>query len=201
MKLVRDRIPDLINSHGEIACISIADHDEYQFLLCRKLEEEVGEYLASRASEELADILEVVYALAACVGLDENQLESIRRIKANERGRFLRRIVWHGSREFATGSSVAVGPDHPRQQGPDSPLAMPLFDLSELAQPMHLGSKTAPSGRVTRARYAKSGNTGATGQQLELFLGRDPKSSSPSFDPAVVPHPAVMERLASRELV
>jgi hypothetical protein len=51
-------------------------------------------------------------------------------------------------------------------------LAMPLFDLSELGQSMHLGSKTAPSGRVTRARSAKSGNAGATGQQLEFFLGQ-----------------------------
>lgn len=100
MKLVRDKIPELIRSNGEIACIRIADEDEYLTLLCEKLQEEVGEYLASGEAEELADIMEVLYALAATLGLSEDRLEQLRLAKAQARGRFEQRIIWHASRRL-----------------------------------------------------------------------------------------------------
>lgn len=170
VKLVRDKIPDLINSHGEIACISIADHDEYQLLLCRKLQEEVGEYLESRIAEELADVLEVVYALAACAGLVEGALERLRMIKANERGRFVRRIVWHGSRQLGTSLSAVGSQDRFGLQRPEPLWAVSLFDLTEFVQPTYLGGQTSRSGRVSRARSIRSAKIGPTGQQLQLFL-------------------------------
>jgi predicted house-cleaning noncanonical NTP pyrophosphatase (MazG superfamily) len=170
VKLVRDKIPDLINSHGEIACISIADHDEYQLLLYNKLQEEVGEYLESRSAEELADVLEVVYALAACAGLDESALERLRIIKANERGRFDRRIVWHGSRQLGTSLSAAGSQDRVGLPRPEPLWAVSLFDLTELVQPTYLGGQTSRSGRVTRARSIRRAKIGPTGQQLQLFL-------------------------------
>jgi predicted house-cleaning noncanonical NTP pyrophosphatase (MazG superfamily) len=101
MKLVRDKIPEIIYANGEIACLSVVDDGEYHFLLRRKLEEEVHEYLESDSAEELADILEVLYALASCTGLNEDALERLRKAKADDRGRFLQRIVWHGSRRLA----------------------------------------------------------------------------------------------------
>jgi predicted house-cleaning noncanonical NTP pyrophosphatase (MazG superfamily) len=44
----------------------------------------------------LADVLEVVLAFAADLGLDADQLEEVRRAKAEERGGFVDRIIWYG---------------------------------------------------------------------------------------------------------
>ena len=63
--------------------------------------EEVGEFLAAddeNAIEELADVLEVVYALATDLGTDKAQLERVREDKASQRGGFGERIVWTGIR-------------------------------------------------------------------------------------------------------
>jgi len=67
-------------------------------LLRHKLTEEVDEFLMSQDPEELADILEVLYALADCLGLDAAGLEALRREKAERRGGFTVSVVWHGPR-------------------------------------------------------------------------------------------------------
>ena len=93
-KLVRDRIPEIIAAdRGREASFRIASPGEYHRLLALKLQEEVGEYLSGREPVELADILEVVYALAEDTGLTPAELEEMRRQKAESRGKFLRRIV------------------------------------------------------------------------------------------------------------
>ncbi|WBQ06856.1 nucleoside triphosphate pyrophosphohydrolase [Kribbella sp. CA-293567] len=51
---------------------------------------------SSGAVEELADVLEVVYALAADLGTDQAALDRLRRTKATERGAFANRVVWLG---------------------------------------------------------------------------------------------------------
>jgi NTP pyrophosphatase (non-canonical NTP hydrolase) len=51
----------------------------------------------AHAPEELADVLEVVLALAADLGLDAGGLERLRAAKAAERDSFSERIVWRGS--------------------------------------------------------------------------------------------------------
>jgi predicted house-cleaning noncanonical NTP pyrophosphatase (MazG superfamily) len=56
------------------------------------LEEEVAEYLESTESEELADILEVVYALAKLSGITKTQLERLRLKKLAEKGGFKDKI-------------------------------------------------------------------------------------------------------------
>ena len=63
-KLVRDRIPEIIKANGQTACFSVLDKTQLQAALKKKLCEEVGEYLDSADLEELADILEVIDALA-----------------------------------------------------------------------------------------------------------------------------------------
>jgi predicted house-cleaning noncanonical NTP pyrophosphatase (MazG superfamily) len=45
----------------------------------------------------LADVLEVVLALAADLGRDTGGLERLRSAKAAERGSFTERIVWCGN--------------------------------------------------------------------------------------------------------
>ena len=61
--------------------------------LRRKLDEEVQEYHESGDHEELADILEVVYALAAATDCTEDALNTIRQEKAQKRGGFSKRIL------------------------------------------------------------------------------------------------------------
>jgi predicted house-cleaning noncanonical NTP pyrophosphatase (MazG superfamily) len=98
-KLVRDGIPQIIRDAGLEPIIRVAEPDECPCLLRQKLVEEVKEFLESGEPEELADVLEVVAALAAEFGLDPVGLEDIRAKKKAERGGFSLRLVWYGNRE------------------------------------------------------------------------------------------------------
>jgi predicted house-cleaning noncanonical NTP pyrophosphatase (MazG superfamily) len=96
-KLVRDRIPEIIRESGAVPTTHTASRKEYQARLRAKLEEEVAEYLQEPSGEELADILEVVYALAELHNLGRYELEKTRREKAERRGAFKDRIVLDGT--------------------------------------------------------------------------------------------------------
>ena len=96
---MRDLIPDIIRAKGEVPITYQADAAEYRRRLRDKLAEEVDEFLTAddeHAPEELADVLEVVYALAANLGVSRDQLEKVREDKAAARGGFAERIVWSG---------------------------------------------------------------------------------------------------------
>ncbi|MCA9922323.1 MAG: nucleoside triphosphate pyrophosphohydrolase [Anaerolineales bacterium] len=90
-KLVRDKIPEIIRQNGRISVTRILGKDEYAIALRQKLQEEVEEFLESGALEELADILEVVYALATTNATIE-QLERLRHEKHEERGGFAQSV-------------------------------------------------------------------------------------------------------------
>ena len=92
-KLVRDRIPEIIEENDETPIVSTAAGEEYTERLVEKLQEEVAEYAESREVEELADVLEVVHALRAEHGVSAEQLAEMREEKAAERGRFAGGIV------------------------------------------------------------------------------------------------------------
>ncbi|MCK4634693.1 MAG: nucleoside triphosphate pyrophosphohydrolase [Candidatus Aenigmarchaeota archaeon] len=92
-KLVRDKIPELIKQNNQVPVTHVADEKEYWKKLKDKLTEEVEEFLESANEEELADILEVVYALGENIGTDQKRLESLRKKKCEERGRFKDRII------------------------------------------------------------------------------------------------------------
>jgi predicted house-cleaning noncanonical NTP pyrophosphatase (MazG superfamily) len=96
-KLVRDKIPQIIRANGENPVVRVADEAEFLGLLRAKLSEEVDEFLASDDPAELADVLEVLLALAAELGVDQGQLEKLRAAKAFERGGFAGRVVWSGN--------------------------------------------------------------------------------------------------------
>jgi predicted house-cleaning noncanonical NTP pyrophosphatase (MazG superfamily)/8-oxo-dGTP pyrophosphatase MutT (NUDIX family) len=95
-KLVRDRIPEIIEAAGGRPRTRIAEDGEYLAFLRAKLYEEAGEYVSGRDPAELADLLEVVRALAAAHGIEPAELERMRAVKAAERGGFTGRIVLSG---------------------------------------------------------------------------------------------------------
>jgi predicted house-cleaning noncanonical NTP pyrophosphatase (MazG superfamily) len=108
-KLVRDKIAQVIRSRGLEPVIYTASSEEYATRLRDKLREEVEEFIASDDDpEELADILEVLYALARRAGIDQHQLETLRVAKAKERGGFGDRIIWSGNRPAAQGASTRL---------------------------------------------------------------------------------------------
>ena len=92
-KLVRDRIPEIIGSTGKSCDTRIVFGDEFYSYLDRKLDEEVSEFRKDRNLEELADIMEVVYGLAECLGYSEQELNILRSRKKDERGGFSRGII------------------------------------------------------------------------------------------------------------
>ena len=95
-KLVRDKIPGIILSNGETPVTRILEGKEYILQLEKKLDEEVAEYHDSKSIEELADILEVVYALCEGAGYSVEDLLSAYREKNTERGGFSKKIFLIG---------------------------------------------------------------------------------------------------------
>ena len=91
-KLVRDKIPEMIRAQGETPHTRILEQEEYTAQLEAKLDEEAAEFHRDRNLEELADILEVVYALAEDLGHTRQNLEAVYHRKHNARGGFRDRI-------------------------------------------------------------------------------------------------------------
>ena len=59
-KLVRDKIPEIIEADGKTCKTKILSDEEYIAALETKLNEEVAEYQADKNLEEMADVLEAV---------------------------------------------------------------------------------------------------------------------------------------------
>ena len=95
-KLVRDNIPTVIQNAGKEYATRILETEEYNTELKNKLSEELAEYHQANtneeAVEELADILELIHAAAKMHGATIEQLEEVRRAKAEKRGGFEKRI-------------------------------------------------------------------------------------------------------------
>ncbi len=92
-KLVRDKIPKIIKEKGIVPFTHIADDEEYWQKLKEKLKEEVNEFLENSNEDELADILEVVYAIRDFKKIDKEKLETVRKKKAEKRGGFKDKII------------------------------------------------------------------------------------------------------------
>ena len=91
-KLVRDRIPEIIEAQGEKPNIRTLEQVEYLHQLEAKLDEEVEEFHRDKNAEELADILEVVFALAEANGVARQELMNVYQKKHDARGGFGKRI-------------------------------------------------------------------------------------------------------------
>lgn len=103
-KLVRDRIPEIIEADGKICDWEILSDADYLRLLEEKLNEELEEYQLSKSLEELADLLEVIQAVLKARGWTWEELEQVRAEKAAKRGGFEKKILLKAVRETESGN-------------------------------------------------------------------------------------------------
>jgi len=92
-KLVRDRIPEIIEQTGKKFSTYIASEEEYKEKLHNKLLEEANEFISEPSEEELADIMEVVEALINLNGYDMEAIQRIKKDKQEKRGGFYEKII------------------------------------------------------------------------------------------------------------
>ena len=98
-KLVRDRIPEIIEGNGEEPITRILNDEEYRSELIKKLNEEYDEVVNASGEdiiEELADMLEVMESIA---NLQNTTLDNIiieKEKKKNKRGGFSKKIFLEG---------------------------------------------------------------------------------------------------------
>ncbi|HSX45211.1 MAG TPA: nucleoside triphosphate pyrophosphohydrolase [Candidatus Saccharimonadales bacterium] len=91
-KLVRDRIPEIIEADGHTPVTRVLNKDEYKQALLDKLEEESREFKDNPNMLELADVQEVIGAISVAYGFNSEHLESVRQERAVSRGGFEDRI-------------------------------------------------------------------------------------------------------------
>lgn len=91
-KLVRDRIPEIIEASGRTCVAVTLPDDAYIRALDAKLNEELAEYQQSKSLEELADLLEVMGAVVKARGYIWDDLTRVRKEKRAARGAFDKRI-------------------------------------------------------------------------------------------------------------
>ena len=92
-KLVRDRIPEVIESSGKKYSSHIADENEYKEELLKKVYEELEEFNEKPCEEEMADIFEVLEGIMVVYGIDVDKMLDIKEQKIRDRGAFEKRIV------------------------------------------------------------------------------------------------------------
>ncbi len=94
-KLVRDNIPNIIKAKGEEPIIKVLDDKTYKKELEKKLCEEYEEVLEASGEErveELADMLEIIKALAKLENKTLDDVIECANIKAEKRGAFEKKI-------------------------------------------------------------------------------------------------------------
>ena len=92
-KLVRDRIPEIIESSGKTCTVETLTDEKYIVMLDAKLTEELAEYQESKSLEELADLLEVMGAVVKARGYTWDELTKVRKKKHEERGGFEKKVL------------------------------------------------------------------------------------------------------------
>lgn len=92
-KLIRDRIPEIIEKNGKTCRTEILSDEDYLKLLDEKLGEELAEYQESNSLEELADLLEVIEAVVAARSCSWEQLQAVKEEKKAARGGFEKKLL------------------------------------------------------------------------------------------------------------
>lgn len=94
-KLVRDNIPDIIKAQGETPITKILDDNVYKMELEKKLNEEYQEVLEASGNdriEELADMFEIIKALAKLENKTLQDVIDCSNVKTKKRGAFEHKI-------------------------------------------------------------------------------------------------------------
>ncbi len=92
-KLVRDKIPQLIEESGRKQTSRILNEQEYFEALVDKVVEEIEEFRASKVEEEIADVYEALDCLVKLKGYEPMHIDYIKLVKREARGSFLERIM------------------------------------------------------------------------------------------------------------
>ena len=92
-KIVRDNIPTIRGKNGRKGEIEIVSDEEALSYLYMKLTEEVNEFLESKDIHEMADIIEVLYAICDKRKMTRDMLETKRQQKEKENGDFENNII------------------------------------------------------------------------------------------------------------
>lgn len=92
-KLVRDKIPEIIKaSNKECKTHTVAKEETIKYLI-QKISEETSEFEEFYSKEELADLLEVIHGLVHHLNYDFVEIETIRKVKKENRGGFEKSII------------------------------------------------------------------------------------------------------------
>ena len=92
-KLVRDKIPAIIEQSGKTCICERLPEAEYMKMLNEKLKEEMDEYMESGSIEELADLAEVIQAILDFNNMSVDEFLKIKQDKADKRGGFKDKIL------------------------------------------------------------------------------------------------------------
>ena len=92
-KIVRDNIPTIIGNSGSKCEIEIVSDEEALSYLYMKLTEEVNEFFESKDIYEIADVIEVLYAICDKMKISRVTLERARQQKENKNGGFENNII------------------------------------------------------------------------------------------------------------
>ena len=92
-KLVRDNIPQIIENSGNKCEVEIVSDEIALDYLYKKLQEEVDELIEDKNLEEIADVVEVLFAIGKKYGYSEEDILNKRSEKREKSGGFEDNIV------------------------------------------------------------------------------------------------------------
>ena len=96
-KLVRDKIPEIIEKTGKKYEVRTLDNEEYKKELLKKIVEEAKEVLDTNGNKkeivkELGDVLEVIDHLITVFDLDKTEIEKVKQERKESRGGFDKKL-------------------------------------------------------------------------------------------------------------
>lgn len=92
-KLIRDNIPDIIAKAGNEPYYHTATAEEYRQKLLEKLTEELNEFKEMFSQHEVADLLEIIYAIVDEYGFNKDEIEKLRLERKQKRGAFAKKLI------------------------------------------------------------------------------------------------------------
>jgi len=87
-KLVRDRIPEIIEEAGKTHQTTIINGEDLRVAALNKLQEEVMEFVENPSAEEAADIVEILHLTLSREGITDAQVMTAVTVKRIECGGF-----------------------------------------------------------------------------------------------------------------